>query len=165
MLRRRRQGARHEGRLAVAARGDQKDLLSRQQVAGQPVELGLPRDECALRDDLAVYERIFHCWADGSSRAVGLFVRLENYELRTPNYERSCSRARFARPLYAGSKDPALRLRAVVGSGLQTRALKRPSEARPSTNRSEFVVLSFLAVTINPTARDARVLRITNYAN
>ena len=43
--RRRRERLPHQRRLAVAARRDQEDLLAGQQVAGQPVELGLAVDE------------------------------------------------------------------------------------------------------------------------
>jgi hypothetical protein len=56
----RRQGLAHERRLAVAARGDQEDLLPGLQIAGQALELRLAVDESRGRHDLAVDEGVGH---------------------------------------------------------------------------------------------------------
>jgi hypothetical protein len=49
-----------ERRLAVAARGDEEDLLAAGQIGNQPVQLDLAVDEGLIRDDLAVYEGVLH---------------------------------------------------------------------------------------------------------
>ena len=60
LFRRRRERLGDQRRLAVAARGDEKDLLAGEQIAGEPIELGLAVDEGRDRNDLAVYERIHY---------------------------------------------------------------------------------------------------------
>ena len=47
-------------RLAVAAGGDQEDLLAGEQVAGEPVQLDLAVHERGRRDDFSVDERVGH---------------------------------------------------------------------------------------------------------